>query len=146
LDEEQNRALYAGEALEISTKHRSVFVACLSDHPHLKGDIDPKAPSFAVSAEAAAVIRWHILTYLNVLESILTAERHGIADSDIIREQFHYLVNPMEGHTGLKHFRTAAGGHAAYPAIADLVARLVKSSESTVAGKKPLWQARSPRD
>lgn len=62
-------------------------------------------------------LRWHVITYLNALESVLVAWQYSIVDRDIIEHQFCYLFKPSDGHEGLKHFRVAAGGGDSYPAI-----------------------------
>lgn len=62
-------------------------------------------------------LRWHVITYLNALESVLVAWQYSVVDRGIIEHQFSYLFKPSDGHEGLKHFRVAAGGGDSYPAI-----------------------------
>ncbi|OJU96039.1 MAG: hypothetical protein BGO19_03295 [Acinetobacter sp. 38-8] len=62
-------------------------------------------------------LRWHVITYLNALESVLVAWQYSVIDREIIEHQFSYLFKPSDGHEGLKHFRVAAGGGDSYPAI-----------------------------
>ncbi len=64
-----------------------------------------------------AELRWHAITYLNSLESILVAWQYSVVDREIIEHQFSYLFKPSDGHEALKDFRAAAGGEDSYPAI-----------------------------
>lgn len=69
-------------------------------------------------------MRWEIVTYLNSLESILSAWRHNTADKEMIEEQFRYMVSPKDGHYILEKFREAAGGAHTYPSIDQFVSHL----------------------
>lgn len=58
-------------------------------------------------------LRWHVITYLNTLETILVSWDLGIVDKKTVEEQFHYLCDASRGET-LAEFRHSAGG---YPVI-----------------------------
>ena len=62
-------------------------------------------------------LRYLIISYLNLLESVLVAWKNGIADKDIIEEQFAFLLKPKENKNCLEDFRIACGSEVAYPAI-----------------------------
>lgn len=62
-------------------------------------------------------LRYLIISYLNLLESVLVAWQHGIADKDIIEQQFAFLVKPKEYKNCLEDFRVACGSEVSYPAI-----------------------------
>lgn len=63
-------------------------------------------------------LRHCIISYLNLLESILVAWQYSIADREIIEDQFSFLFSPKEGHNALQDYRIACGAEEAYPAIA----------------------------
>ena len=79
-------------------------------------------------------LRWEIITYLNILESVFIAYRHNVADKKIIKEQFRYLVNPTENHFVLEEFRKASGEEN-YPGIRDFAKELLKEKSETTEGK-----------
>jgi hypothetical protein len=61
---------------------------------------------------------------LNILESLFVAARHGVADSDILEEQFDYLYDKGKGYYVMKKFRDAMGGEKSYPALDELERKL----------------------
>jgi hypothetical protein len=113
LDEEQTRNLFNLEETKISEKYKDNLIKILSC------DDEPKTENgnILISGNDVSKLRWHIVTYLNMLESILVAWQYSIVDRDIIVHQFSYLFSPEQGHEALKKFRVAAGGEKTYPAI-----------------------------
>lgn len=109
---EQCRELTAQSPMQVSGK--------LTPHLHqLFGkDLQPDHNNLISLNEAhSSELRWHVITYLNALESVLVAWQYSIVDRGIIEHQFSYLFKPSDGHEGLKHFRVATGGEDSYPAI-----------------------------
>jgi hypothetical protein len=70
----------------------------------------------SIKSRYAAHIRYTTIAYLNSLEIVMIAWLHGIADRDIILQEFEFLVIPGEGSAGLETFRVAVG-IATYPGI-----------------------------
>ncbi len=62
-------------------------------------------------------LRWHIISYLNLLESILVSWQYSVAEREIIEQQLKFMVSPKEGRNVLEGFRIAAGSEDSYPAI-----------------------------
>lgn len=58
-------------------------------------------------------LRWHVVTYLNTLETIMVSWDLGIVDRTTIEEQFAFVRDTSRGAT-LSQFRHVAG---AYPLI-----------------------------
>jgi hypothetical protein len=114
LTEEQCRELVAQEKLHVPKKLESLLKQFFGEgfglEDHSNGDI-------VLNEAHAAELRWHAVTYLNSLESILVAWQYSVVDRDIIEHQFSYLFKPSDGHEALKDFRAAAGGEDSYPAI-----------------------------
>lgn len=62
-------------------------------------------------------IRWHVISYLNLLESTLVSWQYSVAEREIIEQQLSFMVSPKEGRNVLEDFRIAAGSEESYPAI-----------------------------
>lgn len=62
-------------------------------------------------------IRWHVISYLNLIESILVSWQYSVAEREIIEQQLSFMVSPKEGRNVLEDFRIAAGAEESYPAI-----------------------------
>lgn len=80
-------------------------------------------------------LRWHVITYLNALETVLVAWQYSIVDREIIEHQFSYLFKPSDGHEGLKHFRVATGGEDSYPAIEIFASHIIEKRREKLVQK-----------
>ena len=58
-------------------------------------------------------LRYHVICYLNMLETVMTSWDLGVVDRETIQEQFKFLLMNGKG-MALEPFRRAAGG---YPLI-----------------------------
>lgn len=82
-------------------------------------------------------LRWYVVTYLNMLEIVMTAWDLGIVDCETVKNQFQYLYNPEKGWDALEDFRIAAGGNKAYPNIGKFVQMLkIEYQQSDLTDKK----------
>lgn len=88
----------------------------------------------------SSIIRREAVSYLNTIETILAARRHGIADPDMLEEQFANLVAPSDGKQILVQLRNIAGGVSAFPSIEDFV-REVGQKKETLTKKAKLGSA-----
>jgi hypothetical protein len=79
---------------------------------------------FKLTGAPLAEFRWYVIGYLNMLESVMTAWKLKIVDTDEIENQFQYLYNPEQGWNALEPFRKAAGGEDAYPNIDEFMKSL----------------------
>ena len=112
LSSDQGISLYKHEAFEVSSPLKkeickfcpldkeSCNICSLRDHTIVDGKI-------------LTELRWHVITYLNTLETVLIAWDLGIVDRKTIEDQFSFLKDPSKGST-LSQFRNSAGG---YPII-----------------------------
>ncbi len=116
LDAQKSLSLFKQEPFEIDSKSLELFFGYIGKKKEEGND------KYKLTFEEVTKVRWDVIKYLNVLESILSAWRHNIADNEMIREQFKYLVKPSEGHDVLKEFRKAAEN--SYPAIDEFVSKL----------------------
>lgn len=139
LNEEQVRAIINQEQVKLDTKYLEFVKGCLPDNSSFNnpGFSFEKDDSLLIREKDASEIRWLIVSYLNLLESILLAWHNGIADKAMIENQFQYLVVPEKGHLILEKFRQAAGGTKAYPAIYAFVDEL-NTKNQTFKGKPAL--------
>lgn len=113
LNEEQCRNLFNQEETKVAERYKTSLKKILS----INDELEAQNGCILLSGEKVSKLRWYIMGYLNTLESIMVAWQYSIADREIIEHQFSYLISPEEGHTALRHFRTAAGGDKSFPAI-----------------------------
>ena len=135
LDKEKSKSLWKQEPLKIEKKHIGLLRAAL--------EVEVEAPNgsdIPLEETQSSELRWQVVTFLNNLESVLSAWRHNVADKEIISEQFRYLVSPTDGHYILEEFRIAAGGNHTYPAIKEFVDHINEElkSKGNSAGKPPV--------
>lgn len=113
LSEAQCRELVAQQKLHVNSKLQTLlaqFFPNFTPETNDNGEI-------IINESLTAELRWHAITYLNSLESVLVAWQYSVVDREIIEHQFSYLFKPADGHEALKDFRAAAGGEDCYPAI-----------------------------
>ena len=110
----QVRNLYNQEETRVPVKHKELLMKVLGADEKL----EEENGYVILPGDKAAKLRWHVMTYLNILESILVAWQYSVVDREIIEHQFSYLFAPERGHSALEDFRIAAGGENSFPAIA----------------------------
>jgi hypothetical protein len=132
LDAEQSRKLYRNEVFSIGKDKKDFLVACFNANEVFQEDNN----GINLSPDQTSVLRWHIISYLNLLESILSAKRHNVADRDMIKEEFKYLISPEDGHSVLQAFRNAAG-NTDFPAIGEFAREIEAEKNKIGEGKKP---------
>jgi hypothetical protein len=132
LDERQTKALVREEELTLSKFHKDLVLGVLSAVP--PPTLKETADEIHLDKRQVAEIRWQVVRYMNILESIFVAARHKVADKNILVEQFDFLFNPEEGHYFLKKFREAMGGAKAYPALSELEEELKARHDKRTAG------------
>lgn len=121
--------------IKVGIDKKNLVLGCLSRLP--EGGIKEANAEISLGVREVADIRWQLVRYLNLLESIFVAGRHNVADMDILIEQFGYLVSPREGHHLLKKFREAIGADS-YPALSELEKILEERRSKPGAGKGPI--------
>ncbi|MBQ2719033.1 MAG: hypothetical protein IJB94_02760 [Clostridia bacterium] len=83
--------------------------------------------SNVVDGKILTELRWHVITYLNTLETVLIAWDLGIVDRETIEEQFSFLKDATKGST-LSQFRYSAGG---YPVIEKFIDSIKEHSNDS---------------
>jgi hypothetical protein len=134
LDREKSKLLFNQEPLKIGKNHIGLVRAALE----AKVD-ETEGDEITLDENQSSELRWQVVTFLNNLESVLSAWRHNIADKEIITEQFRYLVSKAEGHYILEKFRVVAGGSHTYPATQEFVEHIkTEHNKSDKSGKRPV--------
>lgn len=80
-----------------------------------------------VDGKILTELRWHVITYLNMLETVMVSWDLGVVDKEMIEEQFLFIKKGQ----ALSQFRQSAGG---YPTIEKFLRKISPAAES----KKPL--------
>jgi hypothetical protein len=132
LNDDQTRNLAGERPMRLSIDKRNLVLGCLSHVP--EGGLKESNNEILLDEREVAEIRWQLVRYLNILESIFVAARHNVADKDILLEQFGYLVSSRQGHHLLKRFRDAVGGES-YPALSELEKTLEERHSRSQPGK-----------
>jgi len=114
LNEEQSRNLLNQEKICIHSRFLN-SIAKLLDVDEDKLVITENHINLTESQSSK--VRWHTMTFLNSLETVLIAWQYSVADREIIENELSYLFSAKDGHAALKHFRHAAGGEESFPAI-----------------------------
>lgn len=79
--------------------------------------------SNVVDGKILTELRWHVMTYLNTMETIMVSWQLGIVDRETIEKQFQFVNDPLKGST-LSEFRHTAGGFPAIEAFIDKIKEL----------------------
>ncbi len=138
LDEQGTRDLVNERPLKFPADKKGHLLGVLSKVP--EGGLQEKDGQILLGESEVSEIRWQLVRYLNILESIFAAARHNIADKEILIEQFGFLVSPREGHHLLKRFREALGTEG-YPSLSELEKELEKLHETKASEKAAVDQA-----
>ena len=80
-------------------------------------------------------LRFSIIQYLNLLETVCLSWKNGISDRDMIEEQFAYLHDPTNNKNCLQDFRNASGSEISYPSIESFCVQLEENRKSKIKSK-----------
>ena len=137
LDFERSRSLWTEESFEIDMKQKAYLERTVPAIGDIAGSGEKNAK---LSSSQVSVLRKQVVSYLNLLETILAARRHNVADPDMLKEQFGNLVVPKEGKHLLTHFRAIAGGVDAFPSIELFVKEIEDEKGACLPAKAKLGQ------
>lgn len=127
LSREETQKLYEQVPFSINKEHKNLVAGCLTEAE--ESDLVINNEKIDLTEKQSAHIGWLIISYLNLLESILVHWQHGIADNEMLKSEFQYLVNADSERFILHNFRTAKEGINNYPAIQAFVRMLKKEHE-----------------
>lgn len=94
------------------------------------GDNVPKENvEHELNTDEINTLRDDCIRYLNLLEVVLTSCRLEAVNSDVIEEQFRYLIKPKHKESVLQNFRISCSSNEAYPAIEAYCDKILKESD-----------------
>ena len=116
---DQCTKLYKQEAFEVTEEVMGKIcdICQLANTLKCKECKNHEHKKYIIKDLALSELRWYIISYLNMIESVLIAWQMGIVDRKTIEHQFSYLYDPKKQKNVLEAFRNAAGGVERYPAI-----------------------------
>ena len=132
LNTSQCKKLYLHEPFSVDATIKNdicKFCACKSNACMNCGLLND---GLIVDGKILSELRWHVITYLNTLETVLAAWHLGTVDRATIQEQFAFLTNPDKGNA-LVVFRCTAGG---YPLIEEFIDTI--KAKGNTSSKRPL--------
>lgn len=137
---EQSKQLLNQEAItNIDIKYKNNFLTIfpyIEKQGHEGIEIDNQQ-FFTLKQEFSGLLRWEIISYLNNLETVLSAWSHHVCDQQMITEQFKYLVSTQDNHFLLENFRQACGS-SSYPCINKFIKHLKDGLEMPSPSKSKL--------
>ena len=138
---EQCKKLFRQEPFEVDKSTKDEICSICSNFCNDDCKICKEANGkFTIQDQVLNELRWYVVSYINMLETLLLAWQMGIVDRDTIEIQFSFLFNPEMERNGLEAFRNAAGGRKNYPVTYEFCAKLEESMRPQSEEKKPLGQ------
>ena len=143
LSPEDSRRLWNTEEVIIPAKHERLVkkffdrVGDSIDEEQIRTDEIRDEKNIKLTSYQVHELRRETIAYLNMLEVVLSAKRHQVADETIIKEEFLDLVVPSQNRSILSEFRKAAG-ISTYPAIEEFVREMENDRNALKQGKDKL--------
>ncbi len=130
-NEEQCRALCKQIPFKVDKKTKEDFCKiCPDSDCAMCNDCKKSTEStYTIDGKQLSELRWYIVTYLNLLETVLVAWKQNVVDREIIEHEFSYLYDESKGWDVLSGFRNAAGGKKVYPVIDEFCEKLKCNSD-----------------
>jgi len=116
LNSSQVKLFISQKELTVKKEESTLVMSCIKDRKDL-GIEEINSSEIKLSPEIIAEIRWYAVAYLDALECVLSAWRHGVASGEIIIEQFKFLLEKSFGNTLMKEFRESEHGSVKWPSI-----------------------------
>lgn len=136
LDEQQVSTLVGQGKLALPESMKSQISRILS------ADISPQCANgrLELNETQTGELRWRGVQYLNLLETVLTAWLHNVADRHILEGQFRYLYRSTTEDGAMLRFRRALGKDN-YPALDAFIRHLRETLNPEVAALPPTGKA-----
>ncbi len=96
---------------------------------------DKKSDNVILDKYYIKKLRFSVIQYLNLLETVLIGWQNGIVDRDIIETQFSYLHDPSNNKNCLQDFRIASGSEETYPSIEAFCIKLEENRKKKIKKK-----------
>lgn len=136
LNHEQSKKLYEKIPFEVDCETKQkILEVCPNLHAECKQN--PETGLYVIKGMLLTELRWYVIEYLNMLETIMAAWSLGIVDRDTIFQQYSYLYCEEKGWNVLEDFRKQAGKDA-YPNIELFIEELKSKNRNKSASFKKL--------
>lgn len=124
LNQEQCKKLYKQKPFTVSKEIKTEICRfCPLNYEECENcSLKKDDTEYLLDGKILTELRWHVITYLNTLETVMTAWHIGAVDREIIEEQFQFLTDADKGMS-LAEFRHSAGG---YPMIEEFIDEIKK--------------------
>lgn len=138
LSEKQCRDLYDNKPFEVTSEIKADICKFCSNYSQCHSPQVPNAFDCSlkngniVDGQILSELRWHVVTYLNALETVMASWHMGTVEAEVVEEQFSFLLYNGKGRA-LANFRNASGG---YPYIEEFLDKI--KSKPKASHKKPL--------
>lgn len=132
MNEEQCRKLYSQQSFTVNKDIKNMLCqicSCRDTSECIKCK-ESKKSEHKIFDKQLSELRWYIISYLNMLETVLVAWQQGTVDREIVEHEFSYLYNSEKGWDVLSHFRKAAGGDKSYPVIEEFCKKLKENEKN----------------
>lgn len=96
------------EPFKIDEKHRYLVVGSLNyetDAPEL----NTENGTIRLTQHQLSILRSLVSAYLNLLETVIGAWRHNVADREMIENEFSHLISPKDRDFPLRNLLVATG-------------------------------------
>ena len=134
LDAERANLLWATKAFRLPERYKR-FVEHYLERRGTPCVLAVEGDQVQIETEHCHELRRGMVAYLNLLESILAARRHNVADRDMLKEQFKDLIVPEKNKTIMSELRRAAGGPSTFPSIEAFVVEITREKMTPAPGK-----------
>ncbi len=128
---EQCKCLVLREPFDVSSRHKLLLTHALHEILDSEDDLNIKDDKIHLNQKHLSQLLALAIKHLNGLEVALLSWLNGVADREIIEEQFKYLVRlDDEGHFVLGNLRKAMAGKASFPAIDAFIKHLKDKNDA----------------
>jgi len=130
MDAEQCRKLYLQQSFTVNADIKKMLcqICSCKDSAECDECKQSNKGKHKIFDKQLSELRWYIISYLNMLETVLVAWQQGTVDRKIVEHEFSYLYSAEKGWNVLADFREAAGGIKTYPVI-DEFCKTLKANE-----------------
>ena len=117
LNEEQCRCLYMQQEFTVTADIKRMLCEICPNNKEDCEECKKQEGLYIVKDLQLSELRWYVISYLNMLETVMVAWQQGAVDNKIIESEFAYLYNAERGRNALENFRKIAGNGSSFPLV-----------------------------
>lgn len=133
---EQCKCLISREPFYIPAKHKSLLTHALHEILDNENDLIIENDQILLNQNHLSQLLALVIKHLNALEVALLSWHNGVADNEIIEEQFQYLVCHNDDHFVLGNLRKAMADKATFPALEAFIRHLKEKRDLSLSQPK----------